>query len=408
MNRSSIIVGLDIGTTKVCAIVGELHPEGIKIIGIGTHPSRGLRKGVVNNIESTCASIEKAVEEAEIHSDCEINSVFVGITGWQIKSMMSHGVAALKENAVGKKDVDRVMEAASAVVIPKDRQVIHVLPCEYIVDGKARKRPIGKTGVRFEVNCHVVTSARASVENLCECCRQTGLYVENVIFEPLASAMAVLSDDERTNGVAMIDIGGGTSDMVIVRNGAVVHSAVIPLGGNHLTNDISQVLKIPPKPTAELLKQRYSAALSSLILEDQEIEVEVPGLREVRFVSQRILAEITENRMEEMFRLIHSEMESSGFADEAQTGIVLTGGTTLLAGTEKLAEEVFRMPSRIGLPKGVFGKENVIGNPQFSTAVGLLLYGAKQVEKSGQGYTGERTGLDQMLVRVKKWIANLI
>lgn len=408
MNQSSIIVGLDIGTTKVCAIVGEIQPEGIKVIGVGTHPSRGLRKGVVNNIESTCNSLEKAVEEAEIHSDCEIHSVFVGITGWQIKSMMSHGVVALRENVVVKKDVERVMEAASAVVIPGDRQVIHVLPCEYIVDGKARQRPIGKSGVRFEVNCHVVTSVRASVENLYECCRQTGLYVENVVFEPLASAMAVLSDDERENGVAMIDIGGGTSDLVILRNGAVVHSAVIPLGGNHLTNDISQVLKIPPRPTAELLKQRYSAALSSLILEDREIEVEVPGLREVRYVSQRILAEITENRLEEMFRLIRSEMESSGFAEEAQTGIVLTGGTTLLAGTEKLAEEVFQMPARIGLPKGVFGIENEISNPQFSTAVGLLLHGAKHVGKNGRGYSGERIGLDQMLVRMKKWIANLI
>lgn len=406
MSRPRLIVGLDIGTTKVCAIVGEVNGDGVKVIGMGSHPSRGLRKGVVNNIESTCASIEAAVADAEQTSGIDIHSAYVGMTGWQVKSLMSHGVAALRKGVVEPVDFERVMEAASAVVIPNDREVIHVLPCEYIVDGKVAKEPLGKSGVRFEVNCHVVTGEITSLDNIYECCRETGLYVEEIVFEPLASAYSVLIPKEKEQGVAMIDIGGGTSDLVIVSGGSVIHSAVIPLGGNHVTNDIAQVLKIPVFPTAEFLKLNHGVALCELAGAG-EIEVEIPGDRVVQFVKEDLLAEIIEKRVEEMLRLVEAEISGSGFEEEVRTGIVLTGGSSLLKGIDILAERVFQLPVRIGRPSE-FGRDfPEIDSPVFSTAIGLILHGLNSSQKRGKGGSRSPMGIDNVISRMKKWFGNL-
>ena len=407
MSRSDLIVGLDVGTTKVCAVVAEVTDTGVNILGIGSHPCRGLRKGVVNNIESTTASIIKALEQAEAHSGCEIHSVYVGITGWQIKSLMSHGVAALKSGKVGKREMDRVMEAASAVVIPSDREVIHVLPCEYRVDGKSQSQPLGMEGVRFEVNCHVVTSVSASVDNILECCRAAGLHVEEVVFEPLASYRSVLTEAEQQQGVAMLDMGGGTSDLVIIRNGSVVFSTVIPLGGYHMTNDIAQVLKIPADPTAEMLKLKYGMALRELT-DDQLVEIRVPDEPEPRVIAKQVLAEIIENRAEEMLRLVRVEVENSGFEQDAETGIVLTGGCSLLPGIDRMAERVFRIPARTGNPIGLGGKVKDIDNPRYATGTGLVLHGAMTNRKNGSNPIAKRVRIDGMISRMKEWISGFL
>jgi len=406
MSRSRLVVGLDIGTTKVCAIVSEVDENGLKIIGMGSHPSRGLRKGVVNNIESTCASIEAAVADAEQESGVDIHSVFVGMTGWQVKSIMSHGVAALRKGEVGKVDFDRVMEAASAVVIPNDREVIHVLPCEYIVDDKVEKDPLGHKGVRFEVNCHVVTSESTSIDNIFECCRETGLYVEQIVFEPLAGAQSVLTKGEKEEGVAMIDIGGGTCDLVIVSGGAVIHSAVIPLGGVHITNDIAQVLKVPVTPTAEMLKLLHGVALQEMAGLG-EIEVEIPGQRIVQFVKEDLLAQIIEKRVEEMLRLVEAEIANSGFEEGVRTGIVLTGGSSLLKGMDQLAQRVFQLPVRIGRPGNFANDFPQIDNPIYSTAVGLVLHGQKGGSKRSALSIKDRIGIDGVISRMKRWFGGL-
>lgn len=407
MSRSNLIVGLDIGTTKACAVVGEVTEGKVNILGVGTHPCHGLRKGVVNNIESTCASIERALEQAEERSGCEIKSVYVGITGWQIKSLMSHGVAALRDGAVGKHDLERVMEAANAVVIPSDREVLHVLPCAYRVDGQVLNEPLGRQGVRFEVNCHVVTSASASVDNVIECCNLSGLNVEAVVFEPLASSRSVLADDKGAGAVAMLDIGGGTSDMILFENGSVYHSLVIPLGGNHLTSDIAQVLKIPMKPTAENLKLAHGVALRELA-DGREIEVPIEGEREPRRISQAVLADIIEHRMEEMLRLVRTELQNAGFGERSDSEVILTGGCAMLAGIERLAERVFNLPVRIGVPRGFGGKVKDVDSPLYATGVGLVLYGAQNHGTPSRFALRQSVSIENVVSRVRSWFAGFL
>jgi cell division protein FtsA len=375
--RDELIVGLDIGTTKIAAIVGEVTEDGLDIIGIGTAPSRGIRKGVVVNIDATVQSIEKAVEEAEHMAGCEITSVFAGIAGAHVKGLNSHGTVAVKDKEVRDGDVSRVIESAKAVAIPMDREILHVLPQEYIVDEQdGIREPLGMAGVRLEAKVHIVTAAVTSAQNIVKCCNRCGLEVAGVVLEPLASAEAVLEEDEKELGVALVDVGGGTTDIAIFQGGSIVHTSVLPLGGNHLTNDIAVGLRTP-LDAAEKIKQKYGCALSSLVDPEDTIEVPSVGGRQPRILARQILTEITMPRMEEIFEHVRKEMARAGF-DELASGVVLTGGTTILEGTTELAEEVLGIPARRGQPRGIGGLVDVVRSPAYATGVGLVLYGARQ------------------------------
>jgi len=328
--KNSIIVGLDIGTSKVCAIVGEVIEQGIEVIGVGSHISEGLRKGVVINIESTVNSIKKAVEEAELMAGCEINSVFTGIAGGHIKGFNSHGIVAVKHKEVTQRDVDRVIDAAKAVAIPMDREVLHILPQEYIIDDQdGIKEPLGMSGVRLESKVHIVTGAVASAQNIIKCCNRTGLNVADVALEPLASAEAVLTPEEKELGVALVDMGGGTTDIALFHDGAVKHTVVLAIGGNHLTSDIAAGLRTPIGE-AERIKQKYGYARTSMVTEDERVEVPSVGGRNFRTISRQILSEIIEPRMEEILQLIQREIAKSGYQESLASGVVMTGGSTLL------------------------------------------------------------------------------
>ena len=379
--RNSIVVGLDIGTSKVCVVVGEMTERGVEIIGVGIHPSQGLRKGVVINIESTVNSIKKAVEEAELMAGCEIHTVFTGIAGGHIKGFNSHGIVALKGKEVSARDIDRVIDAAKAVAIPMDREVLHTLPQEYIIDAQdGIKQPLGMSGVRLEAKVHIVTGAVTSAQNIVKCCYRTGLNVADIVLEPLASAEAVLSAEEKELGVALVDMGGGTTDIAIVHEGSVKHTAVLAIGGNHLTNDIAMGLRTPIAE-AERIKQRYGYARAAMTNQNEKVDVPSVGGRNSRTISRQILCEIIEPRLEEIFQLVHREISKSGLEENLASGIVVTGGTTLLAGTVEMAEQIANMPVRLGIPTQVGGLTDVVSSPIYATGVGLVLYGLKRQDK---------------------------
>ncbi|MBI2974414.1 MAG: cell division protein FtsA [Deltaproteobacteria bacterium] len=397
------MVGLDIGTTKTCAIVGEVTDDGINIIGIGSHPSRGMRKGVVVNIENTVESVKKAVEEAELMAGCEITGVYAGIAGSHIKGLNSRGIVAVKEKEVRSSDVKRVVDAAQAVAIPTDREVIHVIPQEFIIDDQDGVRdPVGMSGIRLEVKVHIVTAASTSAQNIIRCCNRAGLNVHEVMLEQLAGSEAVLGHDEKELGVVLVDIGGGTTDIAIFVNGSVVHTSVLPLGGNHLTNDVAVGLRTPAQE-AERMKQKYGCVLTSLVQKEETIEVPSVGGRNPRILSRQILSEILEPRVEEIFNLVHQEVVRSGFEERIAAGVVLTGGCAILEGMPELAEQVFNLPVRRGVPKGVGGLVDVVKSPMYATAVGLVLAGARSgMEEKLQTQT-ERKGIGRMGSRVKEW-----
>jgi cell division protein FtsA len=380
--RNSLVVGLDIGTSKVCAVVGDVTDRGVEIIGVGSHSSQGLRKGVVINIESTVASIKKAVEEAEIMAGCEINSVFTGIAGGHIKGFNSHGIVAVKNKEVSQRDVERVIDAAKAVAIPMDREVLHILPQEYIIDDQdGIKEPLGMSGVRLEAKVHIVTGAVTSAQNIVNCCNRTGLNVADIVLEPLASAEAVLTPEERELGVALVDMGGGTTDIALFHNGVVKHTAVLAIGGNHLTGDIAAGLRTPIAD-AERIKQRYGCARTSMVAKDERVEVPSAGARTARTLSRQILCEIIEPRLEEIFHLVRREIAKSGYQSSLASGVVMTGGSTLLPGMIEMAQQVLGVPVRLGLPTHVGGLIDVISSPIYATGVGLVLYGMKSSEKN--------------------------
>ncbi len=392
--EKNLIVGLDIGTSKVVAIVGEITADGsIEIIGIGSHPSRGLKKGVVVNIESTVQSIQRAAEEAELMAGCQIHSVYAGIAGSHIRSLNSHGIVAISEKEVHQSDVERVIDAARAVAIPADQRILHILPQEFIIDNQEGIRePIGMSGVRMEAKVHLVTGAVSAAQNIIKCVRRCGLEVDDIILEQLASSAAVLTDDEKELGVCLVDIGGGTTDIAVFTGGAIRHTAVIPIAGDQVTNDIAVALRTPTLH-AEEIKIKYACALTQLAQADETIEVPSVGDRPARRLARQTLAEVVEPRLEELFTLVQTELRRSGFEDLIAAGIVLTGGSSKMEGTVELAEEIFHMPVRIGLPQYVGGLVDVVRNPIYSTGVGLLLFGQRHRSspksnrklKSGQG-----------------------
>ncbi len=397
-----MIVGLDIGTSKVVAMVGEVTPDGsLKIVGLGSHPSRGLKKGVVVNIESTVQSIQRAVEEAELMAGCQIHSVYAGIAGSHIRSLNSHGIVAIRDREVYTLDIERVIDAAQAVAIPADQKILHILPQEYIIDSQEGiKEPLGMSGVRLEAKVHVVTCAVNAAQNIEKCIRRCGLEVEEIILEQLASSYAVLTDDERELGVCLVDIGGGTTDIAIFTEGAIRHTGVIPIAGDQVTNDIAMALRTPTQ-YAEEIKIRYACALAQLAGADETIKVPGVGERGARELSRQALAEVVEPRYDELFTLVQAEIRRSGFEDVLAGGIVLTGGTSKMEGVVELAEEIFHMPVRIGSPAGVQGMADIVKNPIYSTAVGLLLFGVKQYTAAAGVKEVPGRGL---MKKVKQWL----
>ena len=398
-----LIVGLDIGTSKVVAIVGELGDDGsLEVIGIGSHPSRGLKKGVVVNIESTVQSIQRAVEEAELMAGCEINSVYAGIAGSHVRSLNSHGIVAIRDKEVVAGDVDRVIDAARAVAIPADQKILHILPQEFIIDSQEGIRePIGMSGVRLEAKVHMVTGAESAAQNIVKCVERCGLRVDDIVLEQLASAYAVLTEDEKELGVCIVDIGGGTTDMAVFCGGAIRHTSVIPIAGDQVTNDIAVSMRTPTQ-YAEDIKIKYACALSQLANPDETIEVPSVGDRPPRRLARQTLAEIVEPRYEELFCLVRDELRRSGFEEMIAAGIVLTGGSSKMEGAVELAEEVFHMPVRLGVPQWVSGLSDVVRNPIHATGVGLLIYGKANMHRQ-QAAAQNSAGLRNVWERMKSW-----
>ena len=405
--KDNIVVGLDIGTTKICAIVGEVKEDGrIDIIGIGSHPSRGLRKGVVVNIESTVESIKKAVEEAELMAGVEINAVFTGIAGSHIKSFNSRGVIAIKDREISKADVERVIEAAKAVAIPLDREILHVLPQEFAIDDQdGIREPLGMSGVRLEAEVHIVTGAVTSAQNIIKSCNRAGLDVLDIVLEPLASSHAVLSNDEKELGVAVVDVGGGTTDLAIFVEGGIWHTAVIAIGGNHLTNDIAVGLRTPAAE-AEKIKKRYGCALTNMVRDDETIEVASVGGRPPRVLSRQVLAEIIEPRIEEIFGLVLKEFRKTGFEDRIASGVVITGGTAIMDGIPEAVERVMEMPARRGLPMNIGGLVDVVNSPMYATGVGLVLFGAQQTGAGKVKRISDGNLFAKVIGRMREWVEN--
>lgn len=406
-SKSDLLVGLDIGTTKICAVVGEATPEGVDVVGIGTSPSTGLRKGVVVNIDQTVQSIKKALEEAELMAGCEIRSVYAGIAGSHIKGFNSHGVIAVKGGEVTQKDIERVIDAAKAVAIPLDREVIHILPQEYIVDDqRGIADPLGMAGVRLEVKVHIVTGAVTSAQNIVRSCHRAGLDVSDIVLESLASSKAVLSEEEREIGVGLIDIGGGTTDLAIFANDSIKHTSVLALGGTNLTSDIAFGLRTP-MASAEQIKVDYSCALADMVTQEEAIEVCSVGGRDQRNLSRRVLAEICEPRVEEILALVDQELLRSGYKNLVGAGTVLTGGTALIEGIQDLAEQIFDLPTRVGYPRQVGGLKDVVMNPMYATAVGLLVYGANKERIDDRFRIREKNVFNRILSRMKRWFSDI-
>jgi len=399
----NLIVGLDIGTSKVVAIVGEITPEGeIEIIGLGSHPSRGLKKGVVVNIESTVQSIQRAIEEAELMAGCQINSVYAGIAGSHIKSINSHGIVAIKDREVSDMDLDRVIDAARAVAIPADQRILHILPQEFIIDEQEGIRePIGMSGVRLEAKVHLVTGAVGAAQNIIKCVRRCGLDVDDIILEQLASSYSVLTEDEKELGVCLVDIGGGTTDIAVFSDGAIKHTAVIPIAGDQVTNDIAVALRTPTQ-YADEIKIKYACALRQLANADETIEVPSVGDRPPRKLSRQTLAEVVEPRYDELLSLVQAELRKSGFEDIIAAGVVMTGGSSKMEGVVDLAEEIFHMPVRLGSPQYVSGLADVVSNPIHATGVGLLLFG-EQHQSGGTQYFSTEGGMKGIWGRMKNW-----
>ena len=402
-----LIVGLDIGTTKICAIVGEpVLGGGVDIVGIGTHPSKGLRKGVVINIESTVNSIKRAVEEAELMAGCEISHVYAGIAGGHIKGFNSHGIVAVKDREVRQTDLDRVIDAARARAIPMDREVIHILPQEYIIDDQdGILEPLGMSGVRLEANVHMVTGAVTSAQNIIKCAQRCELTVNDIVLEQLASSESVLSQDEKDLGVALIDIGGGTTDIAIWSEGSIVHTSVLAVGGDHITNDIAVGLRTP-MADAERIKQTFGCAMSALVDEDETIEVPSVGGRKPRILSKQILTEIIEPRVEEMFSLVQQEVHRTGYEDLLASGVVITGGATLLDGMPELAEDILGLPVRLGIPGGIGGLVDIVRSPMYATGVGLVKYG---MENNSERYfkVREENIYKRVKGRMRSWLGEI-
>ena len=410
MSKSNLIVGLDIGTTKICAVVGELSAGGlVEVVGIGTSPSTGLRKGVVVNIDQTVQSIKKALEDAERMAGCEIRSVYVGMAGSHIKGFNSHGVIAVKGGEVSQRDVDRALDAARAVAIPADREVIHILPQEYIVDSqRGIVDPLGMAAVRLEVKVHIVTGAVSSAQNIIRSCHRSGLEVADIALESLASSKAVLTEEEREIGVALVDLGGGTTDLAIFANDSIKHTGVLALGGHNLTNDIAFGLRTP-MAAAEKIKLKYSCALAEMVRSDEFIEVPSVGGRESRRLSRQMLAEICEPRIEEILYLVNQELILSGYKEMVGAGVVLTGGTSLIEGCQELAEQIFNLPTRVGYPLHVGGLKDVVASPKYATAMGLLRYGTEKENRGQRPFTtGGDTGMfEGLFKRMKKWFSEV-
>ncbi|HEU4708969.1 MAG TPA: cell division protein FtsA [Methylophilaceae bacterium] len=407
MNRmkedKNLIVGLDIGTSKIVAIVAELQPEGtLKVIGLGQHASRGLKKGVVVNIDSTVQAIQRALEEAELMADCKITNVFTGIAGSHIKSLNSHGMVKIKDAEVSQADVDRVIETARAIALPSDQQILHILTQEFIIDGQEDVRePHGMSGMKLEVKVHIVTGAVAAAQNIVKCIKRCGLDVSDLILQPLASSMAVLTEDEKELGVCLVDIGGGTTDIAVFKQGAIRHTAVVPIAGDQITNDVAVAFRTPTQ-AAEEIKIKHGCALRQLA--DPREVVEVPGVdgRDPRQLSVQTLAEVIEPRVVELYEFVLGELRRSGMEEMIASGIVITGGSALMRGMVELGEEIFHMPVRLGKPRYVGGLSEVVGNPRYATGVGLVLMGKQQVERHLQGQM-QSGSFGQVLQRMKNW-----
>jgi cell division protein FtsA len=406
-----VIVGLDVGTTKICAIIAEPSPTGgLDIVGVGASPSRGLRKGVVVNIDSTVEAIRKAVAEAEQMAGVEVSSVYAGIAGGHIRGVNSRGVVAVsgKHREVNASDIDRAIEAARAINLPQDREIIHVLPQAFVVDDQDGVRePLGMSGVRLEVEVHIVTGAVTSVQNVVRSVNRAGLTVQDIVLEPLASAEAVLAADEKELGVLLIDIGGGTTDVALFREGAIWHTGILPLGGDHVTNDIAVGLRTPTAE-AEDLKKRYGCALTSLVREDETIEVPSVGGRKPRQLSRQLLSEIVQPRVEEIFTLVARDLSKGGLHDAATAGVVVTGGTSIMEGVSELAEQVFDLPVRLGLPEGLGGLADVVRSPIYATGVGLAVYGARGRAPAGGPFDADDGNLLQRISRrMAEWFGEI-
>ncbi len=398
-----LIVGLDIGTTKVVTVVGELTAENtLEVIGIGSSPSLGLKRGVVVNIESTVQSIQRAVEEAELMAGCEINTVFAGIAGSHVRSLNSHGIVAIRDKEVSSSDVERVIDAARAVVIPANQRILHVLPQEFLIDSQEGIRePIDMSGIRLEAKVHLVTGAESAAQNIIKCVQRCGLEVEDVVLEQLASSYSVLTEDEKDLGICLVDTGGGTTDIAVFRGGAIQHTAVIPIAGDQVTSDIAVSLRTPTQ-YAEEIKIKYACALSQLANPDETIEVPSVGDRPPRRLARQTLAEVVEPRYEELFSLVRDELRRSGFEELIAAGIVLTGGSSKMEGAVELAEEIFHVPVRLGIPQYVEGLVDVVRNPIHATAVGLLLFGKEAAEAQADA-AAAKAGVFGIFDRMKAW-----
>jgi cell division protein FtsA len=407
MSRSeSVVVGLDVGTTKICAIIGEVNAESmVDIVGVGTAPSRGLRRGVVVNIDHTVSSIRKAVEDAELMAGCRADTVFAGISGGHIKGINSHGVIAIKNREVTPVDMARVIDAARAIAIPADREVIHIVPQEYMVDDQEGiKEPVGMAGVRLEAKVHIITGAVSAAQNIVRCAHRSGLRVNDLVLQQMASAEAVLSSDEKELGVALVDIGGGTTDIAVFSEGSIQHTSVIPVGGEQLTNDIAVGLRTP-MAEAEKIKRKYGCALGALVNKDETVTVPGVGGRQPRLLSRATLADITEPRLEEILGLVRRELEKYNLLQSVASGMVLTGGTVAVEGICELAEQLFDMPVRLGYPAGISGLVDVVQSPVYATGVGLVLWGARRkgVELAEPFQQGKM--FDRVVGRMKQWFA---
>jgi cell division protein FtsA len=401
------VVGLDVGTTKICAVVGEVSGNNINIIGTGTHPSIGLRKGVVVNIESTVESIKKAVEEAELMAGCEISSVYAGIAGGHITGFNSRGIIAIKGAEITQNDVDRVIDAARAVAIPMDREVIHVLPQEFIVDDQTGiQNPIGMAGVRLEAKIHIVTGAVTSAHNIVKCANRSGLDVCDIVLESLASGEAVLTEEEKELGAGLIDLGGGTTDLAVFSRNNIRHTFVLALGGNNFTNDVAVGLRAP-LAEAEKIKKKYGSCVSRNISSEETIEVPGMGGRKTKKLPRQILGEILEPRMEEIFSLINREIQRAEMENIIASGMVITGGSALLDGTIEVAESVFNVPTRLGRPRGITGLVDVVNNPMFATGVGLVLYGARN-QPPKKFRIRDKNIFNRLMSRMKRWFKEVV
>lgn len=404
-HAEEIIVGLDIGTTKICAIVGVQREDGlVEVIGLGTHPSRGLRKGVVVNIESTVESVKQAIEEAELMAGVEIHTVYTGIAGGHIKGFNSRGVIAVRDDEVTRHDVQRVIDAAKAVAIPMDREILHVIPQEFILDGQEGiKDPLGMSGVRLEADVHIITSAATTMQNIVKCVNRAGLDVAGVILQPLASSEAVLRPEEKEQGVVMVDIGGGTTDLAMFLDNSLWHTAVLGIGGNHLTNDIAVGLRTPAVE-AERIKLRHGCSMTTLVRADEMVEVPSVGGRQPRVLPRQLLAEIIEPRVEEIFSLVTQEIRRTGHEEQIVSGAVLTGGAALTEGIIEVAERVLGMPVRRGTPVNVGGLTDIVTTPVYSTGVGLILYVLQQQAEGELQHAGHGGLLSKTSSRVRGWI----